>query len=206
MKIPLFQWANKLTTEKLGYLASDIEQYGVIYNDKYGRERWLEADDELVEKALELVSRAVVNEQWRRDGHDDAPNGYLPWDDDDWTRPYEEDTRRMFFVTVTDDLQYLSPKQRTNASVVRTTNTEPQQHFSKQSDLISAYLLKYFFETHEDFSGEASDKLMKACASYSNRKHDIKDAIGLADSDVKAEAFSDNLSRICQKYIDYEQL
>ena len=78
--------------------------------------------------------------------------------------------------------------------------------FTTSDVTLTEDLLKYFFETHEDFSGEVSDKLMKACASYSNRKHDIKDAIGLADSDVKAEAFSDNLSRICQKYIDYEQL
>ena len=184
-KIPLFQWANKCETEALGCLAADIEQFGVSYNDEYGREHWLEAGDKRVEKALEIVRRAVINEQWRRDGHDEAQKGYVPWDDDKWTWPYEEDTASMFFVTITDDLQYCPPKQRMSASGVRTTSTEKPQHFSRQSELISAYLLKYFFETHVDFSGEASEKLMRQCIKYSKRKEEIRDAIGLTDSDVK---------------------
>jgi len=206
MKVPLFQWANKCETEALGRLAVDIEQYGVIYNDAYGREDWLKPDDERVEQALKIVRRAVINDQWRRDGHDEAPNGYVPWDDDEWTRPYEEDTASMFFVTITDDLQYCPPKQRISASGVRTTNTERPQRFSEQSDLISAYLLKYFFETHEDFRGEASEKLMRECMKYSTRKDEFRNAIGLAQSVVKDGALRDNLDKFCTKYMAHKQL
>ena len=198
-KIPLFQWANKCETEALGCLAADIEQFGVSYNDEYGREHWLEAGDKRVEKALEIVRRAVINEQWRRDGHDEAQKGYVPWDDDQWTWPYEEDTASMFFVTITDDLQYCPPKQRMSASGVRTTSTDEPGRYGKQGDLISAYLLKYFFDHNKDLLQKSPEELMEDFCTKSTEKKKVRDMLKLTD--MKSETFHKNTQRFCRKYI-----
>ena len=58
-KIPLFQYAYKLPFDRIENLVNNIEEHGVLMNDRFGRETELSPNHEDVAKALNEVKRAI---------------------------------------------------------------------------------------------------------------------------------------------------
>ncbi len=58
-KIPLFEYAYKLPFDRIENLVNNIEEHGVLMNDRFVRETELSPNHEDVAKALNEVERAI---------------------------------------------------------------------------------------------------------------------------------------------------
>ena len=190
---PLFQYVDRHNLERLQQLAEDITAHGVIRNDEFGKAVLIKTDDERHSNALGIVSTAIS--ELHRDVSPYEPTN------PDYDEQFADTHPSMFFVTVDDEGNYVPPEMESSPSIDTTPSPARNQHFSKQSDLISALLLKGYLDSHSDLSADSSDDTMKKMTNYSRVTRPLKASLGISEDKISDAAFRDNIARICGKYV-----
>tara|TARA_B110000967_G_C18789583_1_gene512611 strand:- start:544 stop:1152 length:609 start_codon:yes stop_codon:yes gene_type:complete len=190
---PLFQYVNRQDLERLQQLAEDITAYGVIRNNEFGKAVLIQTGDEHHSNALGLVSSAISD--FHR--YDSPYEQKSP----DFDEQFADTHPNTFFVQTDGDHNYVPPKMESSPPIDTTPSPARLQRFSKGSDLISALLLKYYLDSHSDLCGDSSDDTMKTMTKYSRVARQLKGSLGITEEQISDEAFRDNISRICEKYV-----
>ena len=186
-KIPLFEYAYKLPFDRIENLVNNIEEHGVLMNDRFGRETELSPNHEDVAKALNEVERAI-NLKKEQCGEDADPEGVYAFRLEEELQKYDypQNHPEMFFVKLTDDGEYCPPKGNTTPPGRNSEKTK-KERTSPQEKLISASLKKYCLETHE------------ACNA---KEPELNSVLGLTDDQVSLDTFSKNIKRISERYFE----